>query len=158
MKKLGRLIITTCFILGIIFIFKGLIISSRVKDVKDTYTKNVFVVTDYKHYKDGYAVNYKYMIGTTVYDKYLEETEQPTIGDTKVVYMNPKNKDEVIFESELKDDGLRFFKAGVALLVLGVIFIYVMIHRSNLGIDEEKEDVNIEDIIGEETEVTNDNS
>jgi hypothetical protein len=98
------------------------------------------------------------MIGTTVYDKYLEETEQPTIGDTKVVYMNPKNKDEVIFESELKDDGLRFFKAGVALLVLGVIFIYVMIHRSNLGIDEEKEDVNIEDIIGEETEVTNDNS
>ena len=102
--------------------------SVHVVNVRDRYIKDVVVVVNTNHIGSSYNNYYKYIYNDTEYDKMIPDQTHKDIGTTEIIWVNPSNPNDFIFDSELERQDNGSFLLKIALFgVILFIFSFILI-------------------------------
>lgn len=129
MKKTLLILLRVLLLIGsIAVLITAFSRSVHVANIRDRYIKDVVVVIATNHIGETYNNHYKYIYDDTEYDKMIPDQTHKNVGTTEIIWVNPSDPDDFIFDSELErqDNGAILFKTAIAGVVL-FIFSFILV-------------------------------
>lgn len=129
MKKTLLILLRVLLLIGsIAVLITAFSRSVHVVNIRDRYIKDVVVVVAINHIGETYNNHYKYIYDDTEYDKMIPNQTHKDVGTTEIIWVNPSDPNDFIFDSELErqDNGAILFKTAVVGVVL-FIFSFILV-------------------------------